>query len=81
MITDLPSSATRLVVAYVASHERDDVVELGFRFVQFSGFYAAVLHQTAASILHRAVDGGWLTIVQHHAGRRGAYLPAGTESA
>ena len=71
MITDLPSTlATRLVVAYVASHERDDVVELELSVRSVQRLLRRRSHQTAASILHRAVDGGWLTIVQHHAGRR-----------
>ena len=53
MITDLPSTRHALVVAYVASHERDDVVELELSVRSVQRLLRRRSHQTAASILRR----------------------------
>ena len=71
MLADLPATvATRLVVAFIAHHEQRSAsgVELSARTVQ--RLFRRRSHQTGSDILDRAVDGGWLTIVQRHAGRK-----------
>ena len=64
-----PTLATRLVVAYVALHEAESPVgvELSVRSVQW--LLRRRSRKTGAYILRRAIDEGWLLIVDHHVGR------------